>query len=78
MLLTPETLAKIVVEPGFWAVNTPLGVSAVITLAVPLPVALPLLSVAVVGGVVAPYPEFVTDRWVPLAMVLLPVKVTVA
>jgi len=52
--LTPETLAKIVAEPGCCAVKTPVPVSAVMTLAVPLQVADPLLKVAVVGGVLAP------------------------
>jgi hypothetical protein len=77
-LFTPETLAKIVVEPGFWAVRPLLAVSAVTTLAVPLQVAVPLLSVAIVGGVVAPYPSAVTARCVPLAMAFWPVKATVA
>ncbi len=77
-LLRPETLAKIVVEPGISAVRVVLGASAVMTFAVPLHVAEPLLSVAVVGGVVPPVPEAVTVRWVPLAIVFLPVKVTVA
>jgi nitrate reductase NapE component len=77
-LFTPETLPKTVVEPGFCAVKTPLAVSAVITFAVPLHVAVPVLSVAVVGGVVAPYPDAVTFRCVPAAIVFAPVKVTVA
>ena len=77
-LFTPETLPKTVVEPGFCAVNTPVPVSAVMTFAVPLQVAVPLLNVAVVGGVVAPYPEAVTFRCVPAAIVFAPVKVTVA
>ena len=76
-LLTPETLAKTDVEPGFCAVKTPLPVREVITFAVPLQVAEPLFR-AVVGGVVAPYPEAVTVRWVPLAMVFADVKATVA
>lgn len=77
-LLTPETLAKIVVVPGILAVSVPLAASAVMTFAVPLHVAEPLLSVAVVGGVVPPEPEAVTVRWVPLAIVFVPVKATVA
>jgi hypothetical protein len=77
-LFTPETLPKTDVEPGFCAVKTPLAVSAVMTFAVPLQVAVPLLNVAVVGGVVAPYPEAVTFRWVPAAIVFAPVNVTVA
>ncbi len=48
------------------------------TVAVPLHVAVPLPKVAVVGGVVAPYPEAVTVRTAPLTIVLAPVKVTVA
>lgn len=71
-------MPKIVVEPGFCAVKTPALFSAVITLAVPLQVAEPLLSEAVVGATVAPYPDAVTARWVPLAMVFVPVKATVA
>jgi nitrate reductase NapE component len=77
-LLRPETLAKIVVEPGVSAVRPTLGVSAVMTFAVPLQVAEPLLSVAVVGGVVAPYPDAVTVSCVPLAIVFVPVNGTVA
>jgi hypothetical protein len=61
-LFTPETLPKTVVEPGFCAVKVPLAVNAVMTFAVPLHVAVPLLNVAVVGGVVAPNPEAVTFR----------------
>jgi len=58
---------------------TPLmGVSAVMTVAVPLQLAVPLLSVAVVGGVVAPVPSAVTVRCVPLAIVFVPVNITVA
>ena len=71
-LLTPETLPKTVVKPGFRAVTSHWRVSAVMTLAVPLHVAVPLLSVAVVGGVVAPNPDAVTVRWVPLAIVFWP------
>ena len=56
----------------------PVPVSAVLTFAMPLQVAVPLLSVAVVGGVVAPYPEAVTFSAVPLAIVFVPVRVTVA
>jgi hypothetical protein len=77
-LLRPETLAKIVVEPGVSAVRPALGVSAVMTFAVPLQVAEPLLSVAVVGGVVAPYPDAVTVSCVPLAIAFVPVNGTVA
>lgn len=76
-LFTPETLAKTVVAPGVPAVSTPL-VSAVMTFAVPLQVAVPLLRVAVVGGVVPPDPAAVTVRWVPLAIVFPLVKATVA
>jgi hypothetical protein len=77
-LLTPETLAKIVVVPGVPAVTVLLGASAVITVAVPLQVAEPLLSVAVVGGVVPPDPDAVTVNGVPLAIVFLLVKATLA
>jgi hypothetical protein len=56
---------------------TPL-VSAVCTLAVPLQVALPLLKVAVVGGLVAPYPAEVILNCVLLAIVFLLVSLTVA
>ena len=66
------------VEPGISAVRVPLGASAVMTVAVPLQVAEPLLSVAVVGGVVPPVPDAVTVRCVPLAIVFLLVKATVA
>ena len=45
---------------------------------VPLQVAVPLLRVAVVGGVVPPDPAAVTVRWVPLAIVFPLVKATVA
>ena len=77
-LFSPETLPKTVVEPGFCAVKVPLAVSAVITFATPLQVAVPLLNVAVVGGVVAPNPDAVTFRCVPAAIVFDLVKVTVA
>ena len=53
-------------------------VSAVMTFAVPLHVAVPLLSVAVVGGVVPPDPSSVTVRWVPVAIEFVAVKITVA
>ena len=52
--------------------------SAVITLAVPLQLAVPLESVAVVGGLVPPDPSAVIVRWVPEAMVFAAVKTTVA
>ena len=53
-------------------------VRAVTTVAVPLHWAVPLIKVAVVGGVVAPDPSAVMIRWAPLAMIFVPVKVTVA
>jgi len=46
--------------------------------AVPEQVAVPLDRVAVVGGAVAPVPAFVRSIGVPLAIVFVPVKVTVA
>jgi Ni,Fe-hydrogenase III small subunit len=76
-LFTPETLAKTVVAPGTPAVSTPL-LSEVATFAVPLQVAVPLVSVAVVGGVVPPDPAFVMVSLVPLAIVFWLVKATVA
>ena len=76
-LFTPETLAKTVVVPGVCAVSTP-AVIAVLTVAVPLHVAVPLLKVAVVGAMVAPYPGEVMVNCVPLAMVFEPVNATVA
>ena len=48
------------------------------TVAVPLQLAVPLLSVAVVGGVVPPEPSDVIIRWVPGAITFVPVKTTVA
>jgi hypothetical protein len=48
------------------------------TFAVPVHVAVPLLNEAVVGGITPPVPEAVTLRWVPLAIALVPVNVTVA
>jgi hypothetical protein len=48
------------------------------TLAVPLHVAVPLPKVAVVGAVVAPKPEFMIVNWVPLGIVFVPIKATVA
>ena len=66
------------VAPGILAVRVPLTASAVMTVAVPLQVAEPLLSVAVVGGVAPPDPDAVTVRGVPLAIVFLLVKGTVA
>lgn len=74
--MTPETLANTVVAPGVRAVNTP-GVRAVRIDAVPLHEAEPLLRVAVLGATVAPLPEFVIVRCVPLAIVLLLVSATV-
>jgi hypothetical protein len=71
-------LAKMEVEPGALAVRTPLLTSEVITIAEPLQVAEPLLSVADVGGVIPPNPSAVTVRWVPLAIVFVPVNATVA
>src|SRR5450755_4285789 len=67
-----------VVAPGPSAVKTPPPLNAVMTVAVPLQVAVPLLNVAVVGGIVAPYPDAVTLSWVPLAIVFVPVNATVA
>src|SRR5208283_577709 len=68
-----------VVAPGASAVKTPLVLlSAVMTAAVPLQVAVPLPNMAVVGAIVAPYPGDVTVRCVPLAIVFAPVKATVA
>jgi hypothetical protein len=54
------------------------GVSVVATVAVPEQAAVPLESWAVVGGAVAPFPPAVITRGVPGAMVLAPVKTTVA
>ena len=65
------------VSPGVCAVNCP-DVTSVWTTAVPLHVALPLLSVALVGGVLAPCPGAVMVSWVPLAIVFVPVNGTVA
>src|SRR5208337_2848933 len=68
-----------VVAPGASAVKTPLVLlSAVMTAAVPLQVAVPLPNMAVVGAVVAPYPSVTIVSWVPLAIVFVAVKVTVA
>jgi hypothetical protein len=74
---TPDTLAKSDVAPGVCAVMTPL-VSAVCMVAVPLQVAVPLLNVACTGGVAAPYPGVVIVNCVPLAIVFLLVRGTVA
>ena len=48
------------------------------TFAVPLQVAVPLLSVAVVGGLIPPEPSSVMVNWVPLAMVFELVSATLA
>jgi hypothetical protein len=76
-LFTPETVAKTVVVPGACAVSTPL-VIAVLTVAVPLQVAVPLLKVAVLGAIVAPCPGAVIVNCVPPAIVFEPVNATVA
>ena len=55
-----------------------MGPSCVVTVAAPEQVAVPLESVAVVGAEVAPVPPAVMTSGVPLAMVLSPVKATVA
>ena len=55
-----------------------IGPSQEVMVAVPEQVAVPLDRVAVVGGAVAPVPAFVRSIGVPLAIVFVPVKVTVA
>jgi hypothetical protein len=50
----------------------------VVTVAVPEQTAVPSESLAVVGAAVASVPPAVMDSVVPLAMVLAPVKATVA
>ena len=54
------------------------GAAVVTTVAVPEQFAVPFDSNAVVGGAVAPPPPEVMDSCVPLAIVLVPVKLTVA
>jgi len=77
MVFAPVS-ATVAIAPTTFSPLPMVLLRAVMTLAVPLQVAVPSVNVAVVGAVTPPVPSAVTVRMVPLAMVSVPVKATVA